>query len=68
MHQFTKQKSSWGKRYASFCFASKLTIECLSSINKLTRKNAVHITWVPGHSDIKGNEKADELARKGRES
>lgn len=56
------------KALSSYCFSSKLTIECLNSINNLTRNNTVHLIWVPGHSDVEGNEKADELARKGSET
>lgn len=44
---------------------SKLAIECRSALNKLATKHRVNITWVPGHSDIPGNCRADELARAG---
>ena len=47
------------------CFTSKLTIECISRIQSLAESNDVNLIWVPGHSNITGNEKADNLAREG---
>ena len=46
---------------------SKLTWECYSNLSKLSERNNVTIVWVPGHSGIEGNEKLDELAKKGAE-
>ena len=34
-------------------------------INKLSEKNNVTLTWIPGHSNHKGNEIADRLAKRG---
>lgn len=44
---------------------SKLVIECKKLLNELGTVSAVTLIWVPGHRDIAGNEKADELARLG---
>lgn len=30
--------------------------------------NVVKLSWVPGHSSVVGNEKADELARRGSDT
>lgn len=51
----------------SSTITSKLVSDCLTKLKSLA--NSCHITlcWVPGHSDVMGNEKADELARKGTE-
>ncbi|KAI7965126.1 hypothetical protein MJO29_003224 [Puccinia striiformis f. sp. tritici] len=35
----------------------------LDSLNSLTRKLTVTLVWCPGHSDIAGNEEADEMAK-----
>ena len=42
---------------------SKLTRECIKELNELATNRAVWLTWVPGHSGIQGNERADEPAR-----
>ena len=44
---------------------SKLIAECLEELNALADQNQVKLIWVPGHCGIKGNEKADTLAKKG---
>ncbi|KAJ8909669.1 hypothetical protein NQ315_008899 [Exocentrus adspersus] len=44
---------------------SRLLWECWEELSDLARHHRVVLLWVPGHSGIKGNEKADELARKG---
>lgn len=47
---------------------SKLVLECLNSLCELNQRNLVSLIWVPGHSNILGNEKADELAKRGAET
>ncbi|KAJ8918239.1 hypothetical protein NQ315_014109 [Exocentrus adspersus] len=44
---------------------SRLLWECWKELSDLARHKRVVLLWVPGHSGIKGNEKADELVRKG---
>ena len=47
---------------------SRLVLETLQALNTLGTQHQVHIKWVPGHTGITGNERADELARKGSDS
>ncbi|VEN48752.1 unnamed protein product [Callosobruchus maculatus] len=44
---------------------SALVWECLQEVGRLAEHNKVTLEWVPGHSGIRGNERADELARLG---
>ena len=47
---------------------SRLVGDCCKKLNELGRNNEVVLTWVPGHTGIDGNEKADKLAKKGAEN
>ena len=38
------------------------------TIGELSRANSVKLLWVPGHSRVVGNEKADRLANRGTKS
>lgn len=44
---------------------SALTLKCWESLNIVSNRNKIKMTWVPVHSDIPGNEKADALAKQG---
>ena len=46
-------------------FNSCIVWECYSLLYQLAKGNCVTLYWVPGHSDIHGNEVADELSRNG---
>lgn len=46
---------------------SNIVKETKVVMNKLSASNSVAIFWVPGHSNIAGNEAADQLARLGSE-
>jgi len=47
---------------------SRLVWDCIEELKTLAERNNVRLTWVPGHQGIEGNEKADELAKRGSES
>lgn len=53
------------KALNSVSCSSNLVWECTKLLQQLTERNTVNLYWVPGHSGIEGNEKADELARIG---
>ena len=44
---------------------SRLVWECFNALSELASRNSVHLGWIPGHSGIGGNERADGLAKKG---
>lgn len=50
---------------AAYKIYSSTVLECRDNIQLLGNTNTVTLTWVPGHSEIDGNETADELARSG---
>lgn len=50
---------------SSSVIKSKLVRECLCRLNELGTSNSVTLVWVPGHSDVYGNEIADILAKQG---
>ena len=40
-------------------------LRCNELLEVLSRANTVRLLWVPGHSGVVGNEKADRLANRG---
>ena len=44
---------------------STLVWECYEALNKLAEDNQVTVLWTPEHRGIKGNERADRLAKLG---
>lgn len=53
------------KALDSHKFTSKLVWDCFQALSILGERNNVQLGWVPGHSGVQGNERADELAREG---
>ena len=49
----------------SFTCEFPAVYDCLDTLKCLSKDNRVNLNWVPGHEGIDGNEKADELAKKG---
>jgi len=42
---------------------SSLVAETMRALEELSMFNSVRLLWIPGHSDIPGNETADQLAK-----
>jgi len=53
------------KSLNSMTIRSKTVRDCLTALTEVANYFQIKIAWVPGHSDIPGNCKADELARAG---
>lgn len=44
---------------------SRILKECYQALARAAEKRVVNLVWVPGHSNILGNDQADRLAREG---
>ena len=53
------------KSLESVTMTSRVTLDCHSSLNEMGKHFNIRIIWVPGHSNVMGNCRADELARQG---
>ena len=56
------------KALSSYQVKSKLVWDCLNSLIALSSCNSLELRWVLEHQGIQGNEKADQLAKKGAET
>lgn len=45
--------------------SSKCVMDCKTALNSLGLHNSVKLIWIPGHSNLAGNEEADRLANLG---
>jgi len=44
---------------------SKTIVECKKNLKMACERNLINLIWIPGHEGFEGNERADELAKKG---
>lgn len=53
------------KSLKSMFLKTRSALNCRTSLNEMAKQFDIRLIWVPGHRDIPGNCKADELARLG---
>ncbi|XP_055836606.1 uncharacterized protein LOC129905204 [Episyrphus balteatus] len=53
------------KSLASVSTNSIMVLDCQTSLREMSEQFNIHLVWVPGHRDIPGNCRADELAKLG---
>jgi RNase H len=53
---------------SSFTITSSLVLQCWLALQNLLQYSVVELLWVPGHSGVEGNEKADGLTMMGSDS
>ncbi|KAJ8915313.1 hypothetical protein NQ315_014821 [Exocentrus adspersus] len=56
------------KALGSYRCTSKAVLNCQQTLSRVGRTNRLTLVWIPGHVDLKGNEVADSLARRGAAS
>jgi len=64
---FTDSKSTLFKLEKGYTL-SKLTLETVNLLNRVTNDNFIELLKVPAHIGIEGNERADKLAKEGSEA
>ncbi len=55
------------KAISGYKIQSSVILNCREKLQSLAENNSVKLVWVPGHSNIQGNEMADSLAKAGAE-
>ena len=45
-------------------FVSGVVMDCHNALTEASRRNHVKVCWIKGHSEVRGNNKADRLARR----
>ena len=53
---------------SSYRISSSIVLQCWEALQMLSVNNRVRLSWVPGHSNIAGNEMADKMAREGSDA